>query len=35
MGGDAPLMAGILTAETILAALTIPPLLLWVTTMAT
>ena len=35
MGGDAPLMAGILTAETILAALTIPPILLWATTMAT
>lgn len=35
MGGDAPLMAGILTAETILAALTIPPILLWATTAAT
>jgi len=35
MGGDAPLMAGILTAETALAALTLPPILLWATTMAT
>ena len=34
MGGDAPLMAGILTAETILAAVTIPPILLWATTLA-
>jgi len=35
MGGDAPLMAGILTAETILAAVTIPPILYWATTVAT
>jgi predicted permease len=35
MGGDAPLMAGILTAETIIAALTIPPIILWATTMST
>lgn len=35
MGGDAPLMAGILTAETVLAALTLPPILLWATTMTT
>ena len=35
MGGDAPLMAGILTAQTILAALTIPPILYWAATFAT
>lgn len=35
MGGDAPLMAGILTAETVFAALTIPPILLWATSMTT
>ena len=29
LGGDAPLMAGILTAETILAAITLPPILFW------
>ena len=35
MGGDAPLMAGILTAETMFAALTIPPIIYWVTTVTT
>lgn len=29
LGGDTPLMAGILTAETILAVLTVPPILFW------
>ena len=32
LGGDAPLMAAILTVETIIAALTLPPILAWVTT---
>ena len=32
LGGDAPLMAGILTIETVVAAVTLPPILAWATT---